>query len=199
MEFVEDLFTAVLFLQLLLVNFFSKTFTLSSRKKNILSLLGRHAYTPNYFKQRHYNLNETFLRKLNQKHLCDKIGNDDLSVLIQNINSIKKVSKKKIIVSPRITGLVMDKNKSYADKYENLKTNVILELEKDFALFFPRLFTGFKVHIGDSYFEDGLEPLKSKMKEWESLEVEKDWLVTENYKHSSPQEMLQTKYKQIKR
>jgi len=68
-----DLFVQILILQLLMVNYFklnsnsNKPPTLL-RDKNIVSIIGRHAYNPRYYNKVLFNVNEGVLKKLNLEH-----------------------------------------------------------------------------------------------------------------------------------
>jgi hypothetical protein len=61
-----DLFVQILTLQLLAVNYFKSSPSLKDR--NILSICGRHAYNPFYFKQVLSDINEEVLTDLNSEH-----------------------------------------------------------------------------------------------------------------------------------
>ena len=68
-----DLFVQILILQLLTVNYFklnpdsNKPPTLL-KDKNIVSIIGRHAYNPYYYDKVLLDINEGFLKKLNLEH-----------------------------------------------------------------------------------------------------------------------------------
>ena len=68
-----DLFVQILFLQLLASNYFNLNYDLNKprvllKDKNILSICGRHAYNPFYYKKALFNINEGVLRDLNFEH-----------------------------------------------------------------------------------------------------------------------------------
>jgi hypothetical protein len=132
-----DLFVQILILQLLTVNYFK--FSPSLKGKNILSIRGRHAYNPFYFKKVLSDINEEVLTNLNSEH-------DQLSMTRDYIKDMKLFNN-----------------------------NSICEDERWYSLNQRRYLTGFKLHLGVNYFDEGLEPLKSFNEKRYKTCVRREW------------------------
>ena len=125
-----DLFVQILILQLLTVNYFKLNPDLDKpptllKDKNIVSIIGRHAYNPRYYNKVLLNINEGVLKELNLEHERLQITREYLR------NTVFK------------------------------ENNHICSDERRYALRQRRYITGFKLHLGANYFDEGLKPLKS--------------------------------------
>ena len=139
-----DLFVQILILQLLTANYFKLKSNLDKlptllKNKNIVSIMGRHAYNPRYHNKVLLDINEGVLKELNLEHERLKITREYLR------NTIFK------------------------------ENNRICSNERWYALGQRRYLTGFKLHLGENYFDEGLEPLKSYNEKCYKICVGREW------------------------